>query len=145
MNEPPGSSIGRVLIVEDTDIVRRLLSILLERRGYDAMAVASGQAALDVADDGFEVVLLDLGLPDMHGLEVCRRLRSREATAGLRIIILSGRDDPRDRRDGLAAGADDFLPKPFTEPELMARLVGPRCRTAQSGRARTSRGLQVTA
>jgi DNA-binding response OmpR family regulator len=123
MNEPPGSSIGRVLIVEDTDIVRRLLSILLERRGYDAMAVASGQAALDVADDGFEVVLLDLGLPDMHGLEVCRRLRSREATAGLRIIILSGRDDPRDRRDGLAAGADDFLPKPFTEPELMARLV----------------------
>jgi DNA-binding response OmpR family regulator len=123
MNEPPGSSIGRVLIVEDTDIVRRLLSILLERRDYDAMAVASGQAALDVADDGFEVVLLDLGLPDMHGLEVCRRLRSREATAGLRIIILSGRDDPRDRRDGLAAGADDFLPKPFTEPELMARLV----------------------
>jgi DNA-binding response OmpR family regulator len=123
MNEPPGSSIGRVLIVEDTDIVRRLLSILLERRGYDATAVASGQAALDVADDGFEVVLLDLGLPDMHGLEVCRRLRSREATAGLRIIILSGRDDPRDRRDGLAAGADDFLPKPFTEPELMARLV----------------------
>jgi DNA-binding response OmpR family regulator len=123
MSEPPASSSGRVLIVEDTDIVRRLLSILLERRGYDAMAVASGQAALDVADDGFEVVLLDLGLPDMHGLEVCRRLRSRESTAGLRIIILSGRDDPRDRRDGLAAGADDFLPKPFTEPELMARLV----------------------
>jgi DNA-binding response OmpR family regulator len=123
MNEPPGSSIGRVLIVEDTDIVRRLLSILLERRGYDATAVASGQAALDAADDGFELVLLDLGLPDMSGLEVCRQLRSRESTAGLRIIILSGRDDPRDRRDGLAAGADDFLPKPFTEPELMARLV----------------------
>jgi DNA-binding response OmpR family regulator len=123
MNEPPGSSIGRVLLVEDTDIVRRLLSILLERRGYDATAVASGQAALDAADDGFELVLLDLGLPDMSGLEVCRQLRSRESTAGLRIIILSGRDDPRDRRDGLAAGADDFLPKPFTEPELMARLV----------------------
>jgi DNA-binding response OmpR family regulator len=123
MNEPPGSSIGRVLIVEDTDIVRRLLSILLERRGYDATAVASGQAALDAADDGFELVLLDLGLPDMSGLEVCRQLRSRESTAGLRIIILSGRDDPRDLRDGLAAGADDFLPKPFTEPELMARLV----------------------
>jgi DNA-binding response OmpR family regulator len=123
MNEPPGSSNGRVLIVEDTDIVRRLLSILLERRGYDATAVASGRAALDVAANGFELVLLDLGLPDMSGLEVCRQLRSRESTAGLRIIILSGRDDPRDHRDGLAAGADDFLPKPFTEPELMARLV----------------------
>jgi two-component system phosphate regulon response regulator PhoB len=123
MNEPQASPSGRVLIVEDTDIVSRLLSILLERRGYDAVAVASGQAALDVADDGFEIVLVDLGLPDMNGIEVCRRLRSRESTAGLRIILLSGGDDPRDRRDGFAAGADDFLPKPFTEPELMARLV----------------------
>lgn len=123
MNEPQPSSSGRVLIVEDTDIVRRLLSILLERRGYDATAVASGQAALDIADDGFDLVLLDLGLPDMNGLEVCRQLRSRASTADIRIIILSGRDDPRDLHDGLAAGADDFLPKPFTEPELMARLV----------------------
>jgi DNA-binding response OmpR family regulator len=123
MNEPQASSSGRVLIVEDTDIVRRLLSILLERRGYDATAVANGQAALDIADNGFDLVLLDLGLPDMNGLDVCRQLRSRASTADVRIIILSGRDDPRDLRDGLAAGADDFLPKPFTEPELMARLV----------------------
>lgn len=113
----------RVLVVEDSDLIRSLLTTLLGRRGYDVVAVSHGQAALDTAPGGgFDVVLLDVGLPDLNGLEVCRRLRSRPATAGLPIILLTGRDQPGDVRDGLAAGADDFLTKPFEEAELMARL-----------------------
>jgi DNA-binding response OmpR family regulator len=126
----------RVLVVEDSELIRSLLTILLGRRGYDVVAVSRGQAALDAAPGGaFDVVLLDVGLPDVNGLEVCRRLRSRPATAGLPIILLTGRDQPGDIRDGLAAGADDFLTKPFEEAELMARLrrsalLSPRARPA---------------
>lgn len=125
----------RVLVVEDSEAIRLLLSKLLGRRGYDVVAVGHGQAALDTAADGFDVVLLDVGLPDINGLEVCRRLRSRPATAGLPIILLTGRDQPGDIRDGLAAGADDFLTKPFEEAELLARLrrsslLSPRARPA---------------
>jgi DNA-binding response OmpR family regulator len=113
---------GRVLVVEDSEAIRSLLSSLLERCGYDVVAVGNGQAALDVAGDAFDLVLLDLGLPDVNGLEVCRRLRLAAATAELPIIMLTGRDDPRDIRDAYAAGADDFLTKPFDESELVAHL-----------------------
>jgi DNA-binding response OmpR family regulator len=123
VGEHDSASRGRVLVVEDTKPVRDLLSILLRRRGYDVLAVADGQSALDAAATGFDLILLDVGLPDMNGLEVCRRLRSTAATADLPIIMLTGRGHPGDIRDGLAAGADDFLTKPFVESELMARLL----------------------
>jgi DNA-binding response OmpR family regulator len=123
VGEHESASRGRVLVVEDTKPVRDLLSILLRRRGYDVLAVADGQSALDAAATGFDLILLDVGLPDMNGLEVCRRLRSTAATADLPIIMLTGRGHPGDIRDGLAAGADDFLTKPFVESELMARLL----------------------
>jgi DNA-binding response OmpR family regulator len=122
MHDHEAASRGRVLVVEDAEPIRTLLSILLGRRGYEVVAVADGRAALDAAGRGFDLVLLDVGLPDINGLEVCRRLRSRAATADLTIIMLTGRDHPGDIRDGLAAGADDFLTKPFEESELMARL-----------------------
>jgi DNA-binding response OmpR family regulator len=114
---------GRVLVVEDSDALRPLLSIMLNRRGYEVVAVASGQDALETADDSFDLVLLDVGLPDLNGLEVCRRLRAEPATADLAIILITGRDQPGDIHDGLAAGADDFVVKPFEEAELVARLL----------------------
>ena len=135
MHEEASRGHERVLIVEDSDAIRSLLTKLLGRRGYDVVAVSSGQDALDAAAGGFDVVLLDVGLPDVNGLEVCRQLRSRPATADLPIILLTGRAQPGDIRDGLAAGADDFLTKPFEEAELMARLrrsslLAPRARPA---------------
>jgi CheY-like chemotaxis protein len=123
MHEPETATRGRVLVVEDSDANRSLLRSLLQRRGYVVEAVASGQAALDAAGGGFDLVLLDVGLPDINGLEVCRRLRSNPATADLKIIMLTGRGHPGDIRDGLAAGADDFLTKPIAEAELMSRLA----------------------
>jgi DNA-binding response OmpR family regulator len=123
MHELEATTRGRVLVVEDSDVNRSLLRILLQRRGYEVEAVGDGQAALDAAAGGFDLVLLDVGLPDINGLEVCRRLRSNAATANLTIIMLTGRDHPGDIRDGLAAGADDFLTKPIEEAELMARLA----------------------
>jgi DNA-binding response OmpR family regulator len=122
VQEPDATRRDRVLVVEDNESIRLLLSRLLERGGYDVVAVALGEAALEAALDGINVVLLDAGLPDLNGLEVCRRLRAQPETADLPIILLTGRTEIEDRRDGFAAGADDFLTKPFEEAELMARL-----------------------
>lgn len=122
MRDPKTISRQRVLVVEDNEAIRSLLAVLLQRRGYDVVQVAHGEAALAAAADDFDVVLLDVGLPGMNGLEVCRRLRSQSATADIPIILLTGRAEPGDIRDGLAAGADDFLTKPFEETELLARL-----------------------
>jgi DNA-binding response OmpR family regulator len=129
MHDPETETLGRVLVVEDSDAIRSLLTILLNRRGYEVVAVDGGKAALNAAEGGFDIVLLDVGLPDINGLEVCRRLRSNGATADLTIIMLTGRDHPGDIRDGLAAGADDFLTKPIEEGELMARLAGASLRS----------------
>lgn len=109
-----------VLILEDEKTLRSMLSMLFRRRGWDVTPVDSGQAALDVADDRFDLILLDLGLADVNGLEVCRRLRQREETALTPIIMVTGRDDPRDVRAGRLAGADDFVTKPFDLVGLMA-------------------------
>jgi two-component system phosphate regulon response regulator PhoB len=135
MHEQAAPGHERVLVVEDSEAIRSLLTKLLGRRGYDVVAVSRGQEALDAAAGGFDLVLLDVGLPDLNGLEVCRQLRSRPATADLPIILLTGRAQPGDIRDGLAAGADDFLTKPFEEAELIARLrrsslLSPRARPA---------------
>jgi two-component system, cell cycle response regulator len=135
MHEPETARRERVLVVEDSDAIRSLLSILLERRGYQVQAASDGQAALDAATSGIDLVLLDVGLPDMNGLEVCRRLRSNAATAHLTIIMLTGRDHPGDVRDGLAAGADDFLTKPIDEADLLARITRA---TLRSSRPRAS-------
>jgi len=112
----------RVLVVEDQAALRSMLSIMFTRRGSQVTGVETGQAALDLADSSFDVILLDLGLADVNGLEVCRRLRARPQTSQVPIIMLTGRDDPRDVRDGLAAGADDFVTKPFELTRLMATV-----------------------
>jgi DNA-binding response OmpR family regulator len=117
MSEPGGSPGHRVLVVEDDAGIAGSLVRGLERAGYAAWHVATGASAL--AADPAEVVLLDLGLPDMDGLEVCRKLRLRGDVV---IIVVTARGEEGDRVVALDEGADDYLVKPFGLAELLARI-----------------------
>lgn len=107
----------RVLIVEDDSAISDQLVKGLRRFGCHATAVGNGTAALDAAD--IDLVLLDLGLPDMDGVELCRQLRQR---TGAPIIVVTARAAEPDRVDALDAGADDYVVKPFGFAELLARM-----------------------
>ena len=112
-----------VLIVEDDVANRALLERLLEREGYRTKAVGDGEAALlAVGEHAPDLVLLDIGLPHLDGYEVTRRLRANIRTLTVPIILLTGRSTLDDVVEGLDAGADDFLSKPFRQPELLARI-----------------------
>jgi DNA-binding response OmpR family regulator len=111
----------RVLLVEDDDMIARPLTRTLEREGYDVDRVAEGLAAVDsLTTAPPDLLLLDLGLPDIDGLEVCRRAREGGFTGG--IMILTARGGELDRVVGLDIGADDYLAKPFPLSELLARV-----------------------
>jgi putative two-component system response regulator len=116
-----------VLVVEDDAHNRVLLTHLLERAGYRAVTADDGPsglaAAFEIAPD---LVLLDVRLPGMDGLEICRRLRSDPRTVALPVVLLTGHTAIDDVVAGLDAGADDFLAKPFDEAELLARLRSAR-------------------
>jgi two-component system, OmpR family, KDP operon response regulator KdpE len=114
------SDAGRVLIVEDEPALLRALQINLRARGYEVATSAAGQDALvEAARNPPQAVLLDLGLPDMDGTEVIRQLRSWTTVP---VIVLSGRAGSGDKIGALDAGADDYVIKPFSMEELMARL-----------------------
>jgi DNA-binding response OmpR family regulator len=111
---------GRVLVVEDDEEIADVLRRSLRNEGYEVRTSADGIEALDVAA-GFipDLVVLDLGLPRLDGVEVCRRLR---ADSDVPILILTARAETEDRVDGLDSGADDYLVKPFERKELLARI-----------------------
>ena len=110
-----------IVIAEDDRAVRESLTRALELEGYSVTAVGDGAAALEVAArPGVDLLILDLGMPNVDGLTVCRRLRS--AGSRLPILVLTARTEVSDRISGLDAGADDYLPKPFSLDELFARL-----------------------
>lgn len=113
----------RVLLVEDSEGQRALLTRLLEREGYEILAVDNGAKGLSAADASIDVVLLDIAMPGLNGLDVCRQLRGDPATANLPIILLTGRTDSRDVRDGLLAGADAFLSKPVEIDALLSAVA----------------------
>jgi DNA-binding response OmpR family regulator len=106
--------------VEDDDAIASGLQRVLDSQGYDAARVSRGRAALERAAEPTALVVLDLGLPDIDGLDVCRRLRA--AHPELAILILTARDQELDIVAGLDAGADDYLVKPFRLAELLARV-----------------------
>jgi len=113
----------RVLVVEDDSSNRALLHALLRREGYEVDAAANGPDGLRaVRDDPPDLLLLDIEMPGMNGLDVCRTLRADPATIALPIILLTGRTETKDVVAGLDAGADDFLRKPFERAELLARI-----------------------
>src|SRR4051812_26880044 len=109
-----------ILLVEDDDAIASGLTRVLESQGMPVRRLARGTGAPAAADAGIELVILDLGLPDIDGIEVCRRLR--RARPELAIFILSARDQELDIVAGLDAGADDYLVKPFRLSELLARV-----------------------
>jgi two-component system response regulator MprA len=112
---------AHLVIAEDDRAVRESVTRALELEGYSVTAVTDGVAALEVASGSdIDLLILDLGMPNMDGLTVCRRLRS--AGSRLPILVLTARTEVSDRVSGLDAGADDYLPKPFSLDELLARL-----------------------
>ena len=117
------ASAPRILVVEDETDLALLISYNLEAEGYVVETVARGdEAALRLAETAPDLVILDWMLPGVSGIEICRRLRAREATRTLPIIMVSGRREESERVRGLATGADDYVVKPFSVPELMARV-----------------------
>ncbi|HVM21053.1 MAG TPA: response regulator transcription factor [Egibacteraceae bacterium] len=122
------SANGPVLLVEDDDGIATPLSAALRGDGYDVVRVATGRDALRAAGDGVAAVVLDLGLPDLDGVEVCRRLR--DIAPGAPVLMLTARTSEADIVVGLDAGADDYVTKPFRLAELLARLRALLRRTA---------------
>ena len=111
---------GTILVVDDEPNIAELIELYLSREGYHVVQAASGEAAVRaVAEHRPRLVVLDIGLPDIDGLEVCRRLRQ---TSTIPVIFLTARDGEVDRVVGLELGADDYVTKPFSPPELVARV-----------------------
>jgi phosphate regulon transcriptional regulator PhoB len=112
-----------VLVVEDEADIRNLVVFHLSREGFRCRTAATGLGALkEVKGLAPDLIVLDLMLPELDGLEVCRRLRSDPATAGVPIIMLTAKADEVDRVVGLEMGADDYVVKPFSPKELVARV-----------------------
>jgi two-component system phosphate regulon response regulator PhoB len=112
-----------VLVAEDEGALITLLRYNLEREGYRVLEAVDGEEALLVASETTpDLVLLDWMLPQLSGIEVCRRLRSRQETRNVPIIMLTARGEESDRIRGLDTGADDYITKPFSMTELLARL-----------------------
>jgi two-component system, OmpR family, phosphate regulon response regulator PhoB len=112
-----------ILVVEDEQALAVLLSYNLEAEGYKVQVVPRGdEAELVLKESMPDLVVLDWMLPGLSGIELCRRLRSRDDTRNLPIIMLTARGEEAERIRGLATGADDYVVKPFSVPELMARI-----------------------
>jgi two-component system, OmpR family, phosphate regulon response regulator PhoB len=113
----------RVLIIEDERDIRDLLAFHLEREGYTVAKAGNGAEGLRLARAASpDLILLDLMLPEMDGFEVCRRLRQDPATQGVPLVMLTARGDEVDRVLGLELGADDYVVKPFSPREVVARV-----------------------
>ena len=112
-----------ILIIEDEPDLSRLLEFHLQRRGYDTLAVHDGTAGFDTAFRRWpDLIILDLMLPRMHGLEVCRLLKSNPHTEHIPVLVMTALDAASYRDQCLAAGAEDFLVKPFNPSELLVRV-----------------------
>ena len=125
---------GLILLIEDEPQMRRFLRVTLQSHGYDLLESSTGQDGLaQAATRNPDVILLDLGLPDLDGLEVLGRIREWSKTP---VIILSAREQEQDKIRALDAGADDYLTKPFSAGELLARIrVAMRHQAMQRGQA----------
>src|SRR5439155_1423883 len=136
---------AEVLVVEDEPDIRNRIVLHLSREGFRCRTAKSGPEALREARAATpDLVILDLMLPDLDGLEVCRRLRSDAATATIPIIMLTAKADEVDRVVGLEMGADDYVVKPFSPKELIARIRAVLRRARPAAEARVLRAGAVT-
>ena len=113
----------RILVAEDENSIREFIVINLKRNGFEVLEAENGQQALDIYNEyggNIDVALLDIMMPIMDGLEVCKQLRKKSSTIG--IIILTAKTQEMDKVTGLLVGADDYVTKPFSPSELMARV-----------------------
>lgn len=127
----------RILIAEDEDVIRDFVVINLERAGYEVVDVPDGEQALAVFEESggdFDVVLLDIMMPGIDGFSVCEKIRAASGTIG--IIMLSAKSQEMDKVRGLMTGADDYITKPFSPSELLARVdaIYRRVSMAQNGK-----------
>lgn len=114
----------RVLVVDDDDLTLEILGTILDLEDFEVQTVRDGAGALAaIADAPPDVVVLDVMMPDIDGLEVCRRIRADERTRDLPIVLLTARDQAEDRREGLAAGADAYVTKPFSPLKLIETIT----------------------
>jgi two-component system, OmpR family, phosphate regulon response regulator PhoB len=118
---PAADARRRVLLIEDDGDIAEAISYQLERAGMAVKVARTGEDGLELSRRGVDLVLLDLNLPGMDGLEVCRLIRRQTATAQVPVIIVSARSEEVDRVLGLEMGADDYVVKPFSLKELAAR------------------------
>jgi two-component system, OmpR family, KDP operon response regulator KdpE len=113
-------SAGRILVVDDDPQIRRVMKMALTGEEYEVEDVRTGEEALEMLRDGkYDLILLDMNMPGMGGLQTCRAIRESSAIA---IIMLTVRNTEQDKISALNAGADDFVTKPFSTPELLARI-----------------------
>ena len=113
----------RILVVEDEDVIRDFEVIILKRAGYEVVDVPTGEEAIQVFERNpthFDVAVLDVMMPGMDGFEVCRRIREKNSSIG--IIMLTAKSQEMDKVNGLMIGADDYVTKPFSPSELVARV-----------------------
>jgi two-component system KDP operon response regulator KdpE len=137
-------SAGRILVVDDDPQIRRVMRVTLTGHGYEVDDVTTGEAALEsLRAQAFDLVLLDMNMPGLGGVETCRQIRAQSEIA---IIMLTVRDGEADKVGALDAGADDYVTKPFNTPELLARIRAALRRapwTQASGASRLTLGEVV--
>lgn len=132
----------KILVVDDDPQLRSLVGLALDRAGFAVVTAADGQSALmQAARDLPDLIVLDQGLPELDGLEVCRRIRAK---SDVPILFLTARDDELDRIIGLELGADDYVTKPFSPRELVARIKAILKRTRGSMTASVLRHGRMT-
>ena len=132
----------KILIADDDPRLRELVSLALQRAGYAVITASDGQRALvHAAREAPDLIVLDVGMPEMDGFEVCRRIR---ATSQVPVLFLTARDEEIDRILGLELGADDYVTKPFSPRELVARIKAILKRTRGGAVAHVLRHGRVT-
>lgn len=110
----------RILVVEDDQDISDLLQESLTRTGYEVLRAMNGKQALYVVDDSLDLVILDVMMPGISGIETCQQIR---ASSNVPILFLTARSSTLDKTEGLLAGGDDYMTKPFSEEELHARVM----------------------
>ncbi len=126
----------KILIVDDEKDIARMLDYNLKKEGYRSAVCYDGQDALAAAGkEHFDLILLDLMLPGMDGLEVCKQLKKEQRTAGIPVIMLTAKAQEADKVIGLELGADDYVTKPFSPRELIARIKAILRRTHEQASA----------
>lgn len=134
LSPPPGAFDRPVLIADDEPSIRETAAYILECEGYRVLRAANGEEALAVARREMPAaILLDISMPRKDGLEVCREIKADPALSGIHVILLTARGQKKDEAEGLAAGADAYLTKPFDDEEVLRRLADVFARSAPEG------------